>query len=92
VIELNPGGEAGKDARKVLEEKTEPQYGQRIGSVTGGRRGGMSMLTILGISLLTVVLFSGPIANLFKITNPTVGILAGLFVFVGLYSAFGRRK
>lgn len=92
VIELDPEGEAGKDAKKVLEDKTEPQFGQRIASRTGGRRGGMSMLTILGISLLTVVLFSGPVASLFKVTNPTIGILAGLFVFVGLYSAFGRRK
>lgn len=92
VIELDPEGGAGRDAKKVLEDKTEPQYGQRIGSATGGRRGGMSILTILGISLLTVVLFSGPIASLFKITNPSVGILAGLFVFIGLYSAFGRRK
>jgi tetratricopeptide (TPR) repeat protein len=92
VIELDPEGGAGKDAKKVLEDKTEPQFGQRIGNVTGGRRGGMSTLTILGISLLTVVLFSGPIASLFKITNPMVGIFAGLFVFIGLYSAFGRRK
>ncbi|OGN98407.1 MAG: hypothetical protein A2Z71_06770 [Chloroflexi bacterium RBG_13_50_21] len=92
VIELDPEGGAGKDAKKVLEGKTEPQYGQRIGSRTGGRRGGMSILTILGISLLTVVLFSGPIASLFKITSPTVGVLAGLFVFIGLYSAFGRKK
>lgn len=92
VIELDPQGGAGKDAKKVLEEKTAPQYGQRIGSATGSRRGGLSILTILGISLLTVVLFSGPIASLFKITNPSVGILAGLFVFIGLFSAFGRRK
>lgn len=91
VIELDPEGGAGKDARKVLEKNTQPQYGQRITGSTGSRKGGMSILTILGISLLTVVLFSGPIANLFKITNPTMGILAGLFVFIGLYSAFGRR-
>ncbi len=92
VIELDPEGGAGIDAKKVLEEKTEPQYGQRVGNVIGGRRGGMSILTILGISLLTVVLFSGPVASLFKITNPTVGLLAGLFVFIGLYSAFGRKR
>ncbi len=92
VIELDPDGGAGKDARKVLEEKTEPQYGQRVGSVVGGRRGGMSILTILGISLLTVVLFSGPVANLFKITSPLIGVLAGIFVFIGLSSAFGRKK
>jgi tetratricopeptide (TPR) repeat protein len=92
VIELDPEGGAGKDAKKVLEDKAQPQYGQRIGSATGGRRGGMSILTIVGISLLTVVLFSGPVASLFKITNPSIGILAGLFVFIGLYSAFGRRK
>ena len=92
VIELDPDGGAGKDAKKVLEEKTQPQFGQRIGNVTGGRRGGMSILTILGISLLTVVLFSGPVATLFKISNPSVGILAGLFVFIGLYSAFGRKR
>jgi hypothetical protein len=52
----------------------------------------MSILTILGISILTAWLFSGPIANLFHITNPTVGIVAGLFVFIGLYSVAGRRK
>jgi tetratricopeptide (TPR) repeat protein len=92
VIELDPEGGAGKDAKKVLENKSQPQYGQRVTGSSGARRGGMSILTILGISLLTVVLFSGPIASLFKITNPTVGILAGLFVFIGLYSAARRRK
>jgi tetratricopeptide (TPR) repeat protein len=92
VIELDPEGGAGIDAKRVLEGNVQPQYGQRIGSVAGGRRGGMSILTILGISLLTVALFSGPIASLFKITNPSVGILAGMFVFIGLYSALGRRK
>jgi hypothetical protein len=50
------------------------------------------MLTILGVSLLTVWLFAGPISNVFRINNPTIGIVAGLFVFVGLYSAWGRRK
>jgi len=92
VIELDPEGGAGKDAKKVLESKVHPQYGQRVSGSTGARRGGMSILTILGISLLTVVLFSGPIASLFKITNPTVGILAGVFVFIGLYSAWGRKR
>ena len=93
VIELDPEGGAGKDAKKVLEDKSQPQYGQRIGSVTGGRRNGLSMLTILGISLLAVWLFTFPISNLFKISNPTpAGIIAGLFVFIGLYSAFGRKK
>jgi tetratricopeptide (TPR) repeat protein len=93
VIELDPEGGAGKDASKVLEDKTEPQYGQRIGSATGGRRGGMSILTILGISVLAVWLFMFPISNLFKIANPIpVGIMAGMFVFIGLFSAFGRRK
>jgi len=92
VIELDPEGGAAKDAKKVLESKVQPQYGQRVSGRTGERRGGMSILTILGISLLTVVLFSGPIANLFKITNPTVGILAGVFVFIGLYSAWGRKR
>jgi len=92
VIELDPEGGAGKDAKKVLERKVQPQYGQRVSGSTGSRRGGMSILTILGISLLTVVLFSGPIASLFKITNPTVGILAGVFVFIGLYSAWGRKR
>jgi tetratricopeptide (TPR) repeat protein len=92
VIELDPEGGAGKDAKKVLESKVQPQFGQRVSGSTGGRRGGMSILTILGISLLTIVLFSGPIASLFKITNPTVGILAGVFVFIGLYSAWGRKR
>jgi len=92
VIELDPEGEAGKDAKKVLENHTKPQYGQRASADPTGRRGGMSLLVILGISLLTVVLFSGPVASLFKITNPTVGILAGLFVFIGLYSAWGRKR
>ncbi|OGN89207.1 MAG: hypothetical protein A2Y88_06630 [Chloroflexi bacterium RBG_13_48_10] len=92
VIELDPDGGAGKDAKKVLEDKAEPQYGQRVGGSTRSRRGGMSILTILGISLLTVALFAGPVANFLKITNPTIGILAGLFVFIGLYSAFGRKK
>jgi tetratricopeptide (TPR) repeat protein len=92
VIELDPQGGAGKDAKLVLETHSKPQYGQRIGGDTSGRRGGMSILTILGISLLTVVLFSGPIASLFKITSPMIGILAGMFVFIGLYSAMGRKK
>ena len=92
VIELDPEGGAGKDAQKVLETQAQPQYGQRIGGGAGRRGGGMSILTILGISLLTVVLFSGPIANLFNINTPLIGILAGMFVFLGLYSAFNRRK
>jgi tetratricopeptide (TPR) repeat protein len=92
VIELDPNGSAARDAKKVLENDSQPQYGQRVNGGTARPHGGMSILTILGISLLTVVLFSGPIASLFKITNPTVGILAGLFVFIGLYSAWGRRK
>jgi hypothetical protein len=92
VIELDPEGGAGKDAKKVLEENVKPQYGQRVGVSSGTRRGGMSILTILGISLLTVVLFSGPIASLFHITNPSIGIVAGLFVFIGLYSTSRRRK
>lgn len=92
VIELDPEGGAGKDARKVLESNAQPQYGQRVAVGPGERRGGVSLLVILGISLLTVVLFSGPIATLFKITNPAIGILAGLFVFIGLYSAWGRKR
>jgi tetratricopeptide (TPR) repeat protein len=92
VIELDPEGGAGKDARKVLEENKEPQYGQRAGRSTTARKGGLSILTIAGISLLTVVLFSGPVAQFLKITNPSIGILAGLFVFIGLYSMLGRRK
>jgi hypothetical protein len=92
VVELDPEGGAGKDAKKVLESNTAPQYGQRAGVGAGGQRGGMSILTILGISLLTVVLFSGPIASLFKITSPLVGMLAGTFVFIGLYSAWGRKR
>ncbi len=92
VIELDPEGGAGKDARRVLEGRSTPQYGQQVGGGTGARRGGMSILTILGISLLTVVLFSGPIASFLKITSPVIGILAGLFVFIGLYSSMGRKK
>jgi tetratricopeptide (TPR) repeat protein len=92
VIELDPQGGAGIDAKKVLEKNTEPQYGQRIGRSTTTRKGGMSILTILGISLLTVVLFSGPVAQFLNINNPIIGILAGMFVFIGLYSAVGRRK
>jgi tetratricopeptide (TPR) repeat protein len=92
VIELDPAGGAGRDAKKVLESNSLPQYGQRAQRATSGRRGGMSLLTILGISLLTVVLFSGPVASFLKITNPLIGILAGLFVFIGLYSAWGRRS
>jgi tetratricopeptide (TPR) repeat protein len=92
VVELDPEGGAGKDAKKVLENNSQPQFGQRIGGSPGSRRGGMSMLTILGVSLLTVWLFAGPISNVFKINNPTIGIVAGLFVFVGLYSAWGRKK
>jgi len=92
VIELDPEGGAGKDARKVLENNAKPQYGQRVGGGSAPRRGGLSILTILGISLLMVWLFSGPIANVFHITNPTVGIVAGLFVFIGLYLGWGKKK
>lgn len=92
VIELDPDGGAGKDALKVLENHTQPQYGQRVGGRERGRRGGMSIFTILGISLLTVVLVSGPIASMFKINSPVVGMIAGLFVFIGLYSAWGRKR
>ena len=91
-LELDPEGGAGKDAKRVLEDKTQPQYGQRVVGATRQRQGGMSILTILGISLLTVALFAGPVANLLKITSPSIGIIAGLFVFLGLYSAFGRKK
>ena len=91
VVELDPEGGAGKDAMRVLEGKAQPQYGQKAGGGASAQRGGMSMLTIIGISLLTVALFSGPIANMFKITNPTIGIVAGLFVFIGLYTRFGRK-
>jgi tetratricopeptide (TPR) repeat protein len=92
VVELDPEGGAGKDAQKVLESDSIPQYGQRVGSGAGSRRGGISILTILGISLLTVALFSGPIATIFHISSPLMGIMAGLFVFVGLYSAWGRKR
>ncbi|HSB65704.1 MAG TPA: hypothetical protein VLD65_03950 [Anaerolineales bacterium] len=92
VIELDPDGGAGKDAKKVLEEKAQPQYGQRVAGAVSGRRGGMGLLTIIFISILTVLLFSGPVASFLKITNPMIGILAGLFVFIGLYSAWGRKK
>jgi tetratricopeptide (TPR) repeat protein len=92
VIELDPQGGAGIDAKKVLEQNTEPQYGQRIGKSTTTHRGGISILTILGISLLAVVLFSGPVAQFLNINNPLIGILAGIVVFIGLYSTIGRRK
>jgi tetratricopeptide (TPR) repeat protein len=91
VIELDPEGGTGRDAKKVLENHSLPQFGQRISSKRG-RRSGMSILTILGISLLTFVLFTGPVATLFKIQNPTIGILAALLVFLGLYSAWGRKR
>jgi tetratricopeptide (TPR) repeat protein len=91
VIDLDPDGGAGRDAKKVLEENTQPQYGQRVAGATSGRRGGMGLLTIAGISLLTVILFAGPVASFLKITNPLIGILAGMFVFIGLYSAWGRK-
>jgi tetratricopeptide (TPR) repeat protein len=92
VIELDPEGGAAKDARKVLENNAKPQFGQRVGGGSAPRRGGMSILTILLISLLMAWLFSGPIANVFHITNPTVGIVAGMFVFIGLYLGWGKRK
>jgi tetratricopeptide (TPR) repeat protein len=92
VVELDPEGGAGKDAKKVLEDKTQPLFGQRVAGATSGRRGGMGLLTIVFISILTVLLFSGPVASFLKITNPIIGILAGVFVFIGLYSAWGRKK
>jgi tetratricopeptide (TPR) repeat protein len=92
VIELDPEGGAGFDAKKVLETGSQPQYGQRVGSIAGRQRSGMSTLAIVLISLLTTLLFSGPIASLLKITSPLVGILAGVLVFIGLYSTWGRKK
>jgi hypothetical protein len=93
VIELDPEGGAGKDARKVIENKSQPQYGQRVGGSPAARRGGMSILTILGISLLAVWLFAFPISTLFRIENSLpVGITAGLFVFIGLYSVSKRKN
>ncbi len=93
VIELDPDGGAGQDARKILETNSQPQYGQRIGTSVGGRRGGLSIFYILAFSLLAVWLFAFPISSLFKIGNPTaVGIMAGLFVFIGLYMSNARRK
>ncbi len=93
VIELDPDGGAGKDARKVLETNSQPQYGQRVGATAGGRKGGLSIFYILAFSLLAVWLFAFPISSLFKIGNPTaVGIMAGLFVFIGLYMSNSRRK
>jgi tetratricopeptide (TPR) repeat protein len=91
VIELEPEGGAARDAKKVLENNTKPQYGQRVIGGSTQRRGGMSMLTILGISLLMAWLFSGPIARAFHINTPVIGIAAGLFVFFGLYLAWGRK-
>jgi tetratricopeptide (TPR) repeat protein len=93
VIELDPEGGAGIDAKKVLEDNTEPQFGQRIGSGVGGRRASLNIFTILGISALAVWLFAYPISNLFRLSNPTaVGLMAGLFVFIGLYSSSNRKK
>jgi tetratricopeptide (TPR) repeat protein len=93
VIELDPEGGAAIDAKKVLEENAQPQYGQRIGRGVGGRRAGMSIFTILGISILAVWLFAYPISNMFKLSNPfAVGVMAGLFVFIGLYSSSNRKK
>ncbi len=92
VIELDPDGGAGRDAKKVLETDSQPQCGQRIISRAGGRGGGMSTLVIVLISLLTTLFFSGPVASLLKITSPLLGILAGVFVFIGLYSTWGRKR
>jgi tetratricopeptide (TPR) repeat protein len=92
VIELDPDGETGRDAKKVLESNAMPQFGQRIAR-QAGRRGGLSILTILGLSLLAVWLFAYPIASMFNIANPAVvGVMAGVLVFIGLYSANNRRR
>ncbi len=92
VIELDPDGGAGKDARRVIDTHSQPQYGQRIGGGAGRKGGGLSLLAILMISVLTALLFSGPIASFLKINTPLLGLMAGLFVFIGLYSAMGRGK
>ena len=92
VIELDPDGGAGIDAKKVLETNSVPQYGQRIAK-SMGRKGGMSIFTILGITLLAIWLFAFPVSSMFKLPNPlAVGALAGMFVFIGLYSANAKRK
>ncbi len=92
VVQLDPDGGAGNDAKKVLETNAQPQYGQRVGPGPSTRRGGMSILTILGISLLAVWIFAYPVSSLFKFSNPlAVGVLAGMFVFIGLYMANSRR-
>ena len=40
VIALDPDGGAGRDAKKVLENNAQPQFGQRVGGQPGSRRGG----------------------------------------------------
>ncbi len=92
VVELDPDGGAGRDAKKVLETGSQPQYGQRAGGGATGKKGGISTLVIVLISLMTTLLFSGPIASLLKITSPLIGILAGVLVFIGLYSVWGRKR
>jgi tetratricopeptide (TPR) repeat protein len=93
VIELDPEGGAGRDAKNVLENNSLPQYGQRVPGSPTSRRGSMSTLTILGISLFAVWLFAFPISALFRFKNPLVaGFTAGMFVFIGLYMATRRRN
>jgi tetratricopeptide (TPR) repeat protein len=92
VIELDPDGDTGRDAKKVLESNAIPQFGQRILRATG-RRGRLSILTISGIALLAVWLFAYPIATTFDIQNPgVIGVMAGVIVFIGLYTANYRRR
>ena len=92
VIELDPDGGAGQDAKKVLESGKRPQYGQPIGSGVSGQRSSTSTLVIILIALLTTLLFSGPIASLLKINSPLIGIIAGVLVFIGLYSTWGKKR
>ena len=72
-------------------------HSHNLGSASAAELAGggqaCGILTILGISLLAVWLFAYPISNLFQLSNPiAVGVMAGLFVFIGLYSASTRRK
>jgi tetratricopeptide (TPR) repeat protein len=92
VVALDPVGDSGSDAIKVLETNSIPKYGQQVANPRR-RRGGLSILTITGLALMAVWLFAYPISSIFNIKNPAVvGVMAGVIVFIGLYTANYRRR
>lgn len=85
VAGLDRESEVGRDAKKYLEGKSQPQFG-----VSTSKKGILTMPKglIIGLSILSIFIVGGPISG----GNPTVGIAVGVIVFIILSALFGRRS